>query len=80
MEALVAQLAAIGASAAAGGLSSRAFEPAKVRSPNEVMRLQLGNEPSKIFHGEAGFFANFVQMRRPARSELWPEVGDGVTG
>ncbi len=32
------------------------------------MRLQLGNEHSKIFCGEAGLFADFLQMRRPARS------------
>jgi hypothetical protein len=35
---------------------------------DEVMRLQLGNEHLEIFYGEAGLFANFVQMRRPARS------------
>ena len=31
------------------------------------MRLQLGNERSDIFYGEAGLFANFVQKRRPAQ-------------
>jgi hypothetical protein len=32
------------------------------------LRLQLGNERSKIFYAEPGLFANFVLMRRPAEA------------
>ena len=32
------------------------------------MDFQLRNERSEIFYGKAGLFANFVQVRRPARS------------
>ena len=34
----------------------------------EIMDFQLRNERSEIFYGKAGLFANFVQVRRPARS------------
>ena len=34
----------------------------------EITRLQLANEHSKIFYREAGLFANFSQMRRPAET------------
>jgi len=34
----------------------------------EVTRLQLGNEHSKIFYREAGLFANFPEMRGPAEA------------
>ena len=31
----------------------------------QVMCLELGNEHSNIFYGEAGLSGNFAQMRRP---------------
>ena len=33
----------------------------------KIMGLQVGNERSKIFRGETGLFAYFVQARRPTR-------------
>ena len=34
----------------------------------QIVRLQLGNERSQVFRGEASLFADFMQVQRPARS------------